>query len=111
MKERKIIAEVNSATGEKVKIGEAELQHAMKHFLIPQDLVLQLLIRILEEPSEVYTDDTKWPSEYRLFYKLGDAGYLLAVVKVTAVGAFFASMYPTGKSIKNAHKNMKRVKI
>ena len=37
------------------------------------------------------------PHEYRLFYRLDDGRYLLAVVKLTSVGVFFASMYPTGE--------------
>jgi hypothetical protein len=36
---------------------------------------------------------------------------LLAVVKVTADGAFFASMYPTGKQIRSKHKKLKKVKL
>ncbi|MBI4403908.1 MAG: hypothetical protein HY537_07100 [Deltaproteobacteria bacterium] len=111
MTERAIIAEVDAATGDRVKVGKAELLHAMKHFLLPEDILVQLLTRILQRPTEVYTDDTKHPHEYRLFYRLDDANYLLVVVKITPNGAFFASMYPTGRSIKTAHKKMKRVKL
>lgn len=111
MKERILIVEVDAITGDRVKVGKAELLHAMKHFLLPEDILVQLLTRILQHPSEVYTDDTKHPHEYRLFYRLENANYLLVVVKVIATGAFFASMYPTGKSIKNAHKKMKRIKL
>ena len=111
MKERIIVVEVDAATGDRVKVGKAELLHAMKHFLLPEDILIQLVTRILEHPTEVYTDDAKHPHEYRLFYRLEDANYLLVVVKVITDGAFFASMYPTGKSIKNAHKKMKRMKL
>jgi len=109
--DRTIVVEVDAVTGDRVIVGKSELLHAMKHFLLPEDLLVQLLTRILQHPTEVYTDDTKHPREYRLFYRLENANYLLVVVKLTPGGAFFASMYPTGKSIKNAHKKMKRVKI
>lgn len=108
---RIVIAEVRAATGDIVRVGKAELLHAMKHFLLPEDILLQLLKRILQHPTEIYTDDTKHPHEYRLFYRLENGNYLLSVVKVTRDGTFFASMYPTGKSIRKAHKKMKKVNI
>ena len=54
-------------------------------------------------------DDVRTPREYRLFYRLEDGRYLLAVVKITLVGAFFASMYPTGRSIRPSHRRFRRV--
>ena len=72
----------------------------MRHFTLPRDLALALIERILEHPTVVLADDVAEPHEYRLFYRLDDGRYLLAVVKPTPVGAFFASMYPTGKRIR-----------
>ena len=81
----------------------------MLHFTLPQDLVLALIERILEHPTVVLTDDASQPHRYRLFYRLDDGRYLLVVVKLTSVGAFFASMYPTGKKIRPSHRRFRRI--
>ena len=96
-------------TGDDVIVGEAELKHAMRHFTIPRDLVLALIQRILKHPTMVLADDASEPHEYRLFYRLDDGRYLLAVVKLTSVGAFFASMYPTGRKIRPSHRRFRRI--
>ena len=67
------------------------------------------MTRVLQHPTVVYVDDPRHPQEYRLFYRLEDGRYLLAVVKLTPDGAFFASMYPTGKSVRPSHRKFKRV--
>lgn len=83
---RKQAAIVRAATGDDVVIGETELQHAMRHFPVPRDLVLALIARVLEHPTVVLADDEREPHEYRLFYGLDDGRYLLAVVKLTPAG-------------------------
>jgi hypothetical protein len=90
-------------------IGEAELRHAMRHFPLPRDLVLVLIERVLRHPTVVFTDDESAPHEYRLFYRLDDGRYLLAVVKVTPTGTFFASMYPTGRRMRASHRRFRRI--
>ncbi len=90
-------------------IGDAELDHARRHFPLPRDLLLKLVERVLTHPTAVFVDDAKSPRQYRLFYRLEDGRYLLAVVKVTSAGAFFASMYPTGKRIRGAHRRFRRL--
>ena len=100
---------VRAATGDDVIIGEAELRHAMNHFVLPRDLVLALIVRVLEHPTLVLADDSREPREYRLFYRLEDGRYLLAVVKVTPEGAFFASLYPTGRKIRPSHRRFRRI--
>jgi hypothetical protein len=109
VEERRRAAVVKAATGNDVIIGEAELRHAMQHFALPRDLVLSLIRRVLENPTLVLADDRRTPNEYRMFYRLEDGRYLLAVVKVTAAGAFFASMYPTGRKIRPSHRRFKRI--
>lgn len=109
MRRRRRAAVVRAATGDEVFVGEDELRHAMRHFILPRDLVLTLIERVLEHPTVVLADDAKHPHEYRLFYRLDDGRYLLAVVKVTANGAFFASMYPTGKRIRPSHRRFRRI--
>jgi len=69
----------------------------------------QHIERILEHPTVVLADDKSEPHEYRLFYRLDDGRYLLAVVKLTPAGAFFASMYPTGKTIRSSHRRFRRI--
>jgi hypothetical protein len=56
----------------------------MRHFTLPRDLALALIERILEHPTVVLADDVAEPHEYRLFYRLDDGRYLLAVVKHTS---------------------------
>jgi hypothetical protein len=91
-------------------VGEAELLHSMRHFLLPRDLLLQVIERVLQHPTAVFVDDARSPHEYRMFYRLEDGRYLLAVVKVTPDGAFFASMYPTGRRMRGAHRHMRRLR-
>jgi hypothetical protein len=100
---------VRAATGDDVITGEAELNHAMNHFAVPRDIVLALIVRVLEHPTLVLADESHPPREYRLFYRLEDGRYLLAVVKVTREGAFFASLYPTGRRIRPSHRHFRRV--
>jgi hypothetical protein len=106
---RKRAAVVHAATGDEVIIREAELRHAMSHFTLPRDLVLTLIVRVLEHPTLVLADDSRPPREYRLFYRLEDGRYLLAVVKMRPDGAFFASLYPTGRTIRPSHRRFRRV--
>ena len=106
---RKRAAIIRAATGDDVIVGETELIHAMRHFTLPRDLVLALIERILGHPTVVLADDASEPHEYRLFYRLDDGRYLLVVVKLTAAGAFFASMYPTGKKIRPSHRRFRRI--
>ena len=105
---RKVAAVIRAATGDDVCVGEAELRHAARHFLLPRDLLLQLVTRILQHPTVVYVDDRRRPHEYRLFYRLEDGRYLLVVVKLTPGGAFFATMYATGKSVRPSHRKFRK---
>ena len=73
--------------------------------------MLQLVARVLEHPTAVYVDDRRRPHEYRLFYRLQDGRYLLVVVKLTGEGAFFATMYATGKSVRPSHRKFKKVSL
>lgn len=107
--ERKRAAVVKAITGDEVIVGEAELVHAMRHLTLPRDLILALIVRVLEDPSLVFVDDTRTPHEYRMFYRLEDGRYLLAVVKVTPRGTFFASLYPTGRRIRPSHRRFRRI--
>jgi len=106
---RRIARVIRAATNEDVTVCDAELEHAQRHFPLPRDLVMELIERVLTQPTAVYADDAKSPHEYRMFYRLDDGRYILAVVKVIAEGAFFASMYPTGRRVRGSHRKFRRV--
>lgn len=108
---RKVAAVITAATGDRVVIGTDELKdHAMKHFPnIPTDMLLELIERILKDPSLVFEE--KSTHQYHLFYKLDNSKYIVVIVKRSEQGSFFSSIYPTGKSIRNKHKRFKKVKI
>ena len=107
----KKIAEIEAATGDCIIINEAELLHALhEHFeILPREILLELIEIILKEPTSVYEDIQK--HIYHLFYRLENKRYLVAIVKKSPSGNFFCTAYPTGKSIRNKHKNLKKVKL
>jgi hypothetical protein len=111
---RKIVSIVTAVTGHQVVIGESELDHALqKHFRIPKIKLLEIIEQILKDPSFVLLEESKSAQikEYHLFYKLDDGGHLVVIVKVKDSESLFSSVYPTGKSIRNPHKKLKKVKI
>ena len=111
---KKIIAVITDALKDRVVVCEKELDHAIRlHFKgIPVDLILELLEKILRDPSEVYRDDKKKEQIFNFFYRVDEGPkFVVAVIKVTPDGAFFASMYPTGKNPRKKHKGYKRVKL
>ena len=110
-KQEEIVAIVTAITKERVIVRRAELEHAMRHFLLPEDIFLELLERVLKNPSVIYLDKSKQEKIYHLFYRLFDKKYILAVVKVIPEGAYFSSMYATGESIRKSHKNFKQLKL
>lgn len=108
---RKIITVITDILGDRVVIGESELKHALDaHFAaLPSDILLELLERILKDPTVVFEE--KATHMYHLFYRLENGKYLVAVVKKSKLGVYFSTMYPTGKLIRNKHKKLKKVKI
>ena len=110
-RQREIVAVITAITGDRVIVGKEALKHALRHFLLPEDIFLELLERVLKNPDEIYVDDTTGGKEYHLFYRLFNKRYILAVVKVIDEGAFFASMYTTGEEIRRSHKKLKRIKL
>lgn len=112
-RELKIKTIITAITGDRVIVTSSELEHALsKHYsLLPQDMFLELLERVLKDPTELYLDDSGDEKKYYMFYKLENEKYIVAVIKAIADGSYFSSMYPTGKKIRNAHKNLKRLKI
>jgi hypothetical protein len=110
--QRPILTVITAKTGYRVIVGKQEVLHAhAKHFLIPVTMLLELLELVLRDPTVVYADSTSKPREHHIFYKLESGQYLCAVIKITDTGAFFASMYSTGSSIRKIHKGMKKLQI
>jgi len=107
---RKIAAIITAVTGDRIVIGEDELRHAMQeHFsMLPIDILLELIERILKDPTKIFEQEKL--SLYHLFYRLDNRCYLVVVVKKTSTGNYFASMYSTGSSIRNSHKDLTEVK-
>ena len=107
---RKIIAVITAITGDRVVIGEAELNHAIEdHFqLIPTDMLLELIERVLKDPTKIFEE--KKHHQYHLFYRLDHRKYLVVVVKKGESGNYFSTIYSTGNKIRNKHKNLKEIK-
>jgi hypothetical protein len=109
-KRKKIAAIITAITGDRVIVGQDELSiHVLKHFNIPEDMVLELIERVLKDPTEIY-EEIKTHT-YHLFYRLDKDRYLLAVIKKDETGTYFSSIYPTGKMIRGRHKKLKKVKV
>ncbi len=107
----KIVAVITSAIGYRVIIEKEAMEHALRHFILPEDIFLELLERILRDPSEVYVETHSREKTYHLFYRLESHRYILAVVKLTGDGAFFASAYSTGHKPRSKHRKLKKVKL
>ncbi len=107
---RKIVAVITAITGDRVVIGNEELQHAnIEHFpMLPQDILLELIERILKDPTKIFEQEKL--HQYHLFYRLDNGRYLVVIIKKTLTGNYFSTMYSTGDSIRNAHKSLKEIK-
>ncbi len=113
MTKRKIVTIITDALGDRVIVGEEELSHSInKHFKnLPVDMVLELIERVLKDPTDIFKDETLKERVFNFFYKLESSSrFIVAVVKVTPDGAFFSSAYPTGTKPRNTHKKLKKVK-
>lgn len=109
---RKILSVIRAATGTLVSIGEQEVEHALKHFLIPQIKLIEIIEQILLDPTEVFLESaTGQVKNFYLFYRLENGRYLVAVVKSLENQAHFVTLYPTGTKIKTKHKRLKKVRI
>jgi len=109
--DRKIIAVITAITGDRVVIGDAELKHAIEeHFsMLPMDMLLELIERILKDPTKIF--EQKRLHHYHLFYRLDNQKYLVVIIKRSQTGNYFSSMYSTGKTIRNSHKELKEIKL
>lgn len=107
---RRVVTVITAITGDRIVIGEAEFNHAKEeHFpMLPADILLELIERVLKDPTKIFQQ--KKLHQYHLFYRLDNQRYLVVVIKQTNTGNYFSSMYSTGNSIRNSHKDLKEVK-
>ena len=107
---RKIIAVITDVLGDRVVIGESELNHSIKeHFqAIPVDILLELIERVLKDPTKIFEE--KKLHQYHLFYRLDHSRFLVAVIKIGKTGNFFSTIYPTGNKVRNKHNRLKEIK-
>jgi len=107
---REISGIITDIMGDRVIVCAPELAHAIKeHFEnIPQDILLELIERILKEPTLIFEE--RMTNLYHLFYRLDNGKYLVVIVKKAKTGAYFSTIYPTGRNIRNKHKTLKKVK-
>ncbi len=107
---KRIDGVITSVLGDRVVVLAEALEHAIsRHFpLFPKDIVLELIERILRDPSEVYEEQKK--HLYHLFYRFDSKHYIVVIVKMTTNGSFFVTAYPTGSTERKKHKKLKRVR-
>jgi len=113
MTKRSIVTIITNILGERVVITRQSLDHAKEtHFeFLPEYIVLEFIERILKEPTVLYEESLRDEKKYNFFYKIEKTRFVVVVVKITSDGAFFASMYPTGSSVRPKHKKLKKVKL
>jgi phage-Barnase-EndoU-ColicinE5/D-RelE like nuclease2 len=111
MSKRKIVAVITDILGDRVVVCEKELQHSIdEHFeILPTDILLELLERVLKDPTVIFEETRNHC--YHLFYRLDNGRHIVAVIKKSKSGVFFSTIYPTGKKIRNKHKNLKKVSV
>lgn len=107
---RNIVTVITDVFGNRIVVGTKELQHAIEeHFdHLPQDILLELIERILKDPTTVYEE--KKIHVYHLFYRLDNGKYLVAVIKKATDANYFSTIYPTGKKIRTKHSQLKVIK-
>ncbi|HLE11036.1 MAG: hypothetical protein A2504_01945 [Bdellovibrionales bacterium RIFOXYD12_FULL_39_22] len=110
---KKIVAVITAITGDRIIVSDESLNHAIReHFqVVPKDILLEILERILKDPTEVYCEEQSDSRSFNFFYRLENRGFIVVVVKIMPEGAFMATMYPTGKTPRNKHKILKKVKL
>ena len=82
--------------GDRVVVLSAALEHAIaRHFpLFPVELVLELIERVLRDPSDIFEERKN--HLFHLFYRFYSRHYIVVIVKHAADENFFVTAYPTG---------------
>lgn len=109
MQKKKVAAVITDVLGERVVVLAEALEHTIsRHFpLFPNEIVLELIERVLRDPSDVFEEQKK--HLFHLFYRFDSSHYIVVIVKRAPDGSFFLTAYPTGTIYRKRHKNLKRV--
>ncbi len=107
---KKVAAVITDVLGDRVVVlGEALGHTIARHFpLFPQEIVLELIERVLRDPSDIFEEQKK--HLFHLFYRFDSRHYIVVIVKRAPDGTFFVTAYPTGSTHRGKHKNLKRVR-
>ena len=106
---RRVVTVITAITKDRVVVGEAEFLHAKEHFpMLPDDMLLELIERILKDPTKIFEEYTL--HQYHLFYRLDNGRYLVVIVKRAESGNYFSTIYSTGNTIRKKHKKLKEIK-
>jgi len=107
---KKVAAVITDVLGDRVVVLAEALEHTMaRHFtLFPKEIVLELIERVLRDPSDIFEEQKK--HLFHLFYRFDSRHYIVVVVKRAPDGSFFVTAYPTGTTYRGKHKNLKRVR-
>lgn len=107
---KKVAAVITDVLGARVVVLAEALEHAMaRHFtLFPKEIVLELIERVLRDPSEIFEEQKK--HLFHLFYRFDSRHYIVVIVKHARDGSFFVTAYPTGATYRGKHKKLKRVR-
>ncbi|MBI1860611.1 MAG: hypothetical protein HYR96_06815 [Deltaproteobacteria bacterium] len=78
---KKVTAVITDVLGDRVVVLTEALGHTMaRHFpLFPEEIVLELVERVLRDPSEVFQEQKK--HLFHLFYRFDSLHYLLVTVR------------------------------
>ncbi len=76
MSQQKIVAVITSVLRYRVIITKKSLEHALKHFVLPDDIFLELLERILKDPTDIFEESHLKEKFYHLFYKINNSKYI-----------------------------------
>jgi hypothetical protein len=108
---RKVAAVITDILGDRVVVMAEAVEHViLRHFtLFPRTMVLELIERVLRDPSEVFEEKKK--HIFHLFYRFDSHHYIVVIVKRTTQGSFFVTAYPTGAAHRGKHKNLKKVRL
>lgn len=107
---KKIAAVITDVLGDRVVVLTDALDHVIsRHFpLFPKEIVLELIERVLRDPSEIFEEKRK--HLFHLFYRFDSRHYIVVIVKHAKDGSFFVTAYPTGTTYRRKHKKLKKVR-
>jgi len=107
---KKVAAVITDVLGDRVVVLAEALEHTIaRHFtLFPEEIVLELIERVLRDPSDIFEEQNK--HLFHLFYRFDSRHYIVVIVKCAPDGSFFVTAYPTGRTYRGKHKSLKRVR-